>query len=329
MKKSLPSILAAASILALSVLPASAQKYYLFAGDRAPNPGRSASLHRYIYDAQAGTLTPAPGPGQAGALWGGAGSTADKGLDYSGVAMAADGDIYAVSSSARKVVRLDGKTGNYKSVVMSNLTAPDGLAVGPDGNIYVADGKAILRTTPTGQPRPGAEQIGNVFTRGGDINTVSGLTFGPDGNLYAANQNWRRISRFDGKTGEFLGNLNVGDVNTPGAIAFGPDGNLYVACISGQTFKEGTGYVIKLDGKTGQLLGKFAPDAEGAMGLAFVPNGNLFVSNYWKGSLAQFDGKTGKPVGETIHNTTGGAFNNLILAIAGADSDAPNKPYQR
>lgn len=329
MKKSLPCILAAASLLAVSVLPVSAQQYYLFAGDRVANPGRSSSLHRYSYDSKTGALTPAPGPGQQGALWGGAGDAASKGLDYSGVAMGPDGDIYAVSNSAKKVVRLDGKTGAYKSVLMSGLTAPDGLAVGPDGNIYVGDGKAILRCTPTGAPRPGAEQIGNVFTRGGDINTVSGITFGPGGNLYVANQNWRRISRFDGRTGEFLGNFNVGDVNTPGAIAFGPDGNLYVACISGQTFTPGSGYVIKLDGKTGQLLGKFAPDAEGAMGLAFAPGGNLFVSSYWLGQIRQFDGKTGKPLGEFIPNNTGGAFNSLFFATAGANADEPSKPYQR
>jgi streptogramin lyase len=303
------------SLFSASVLPLRAETTYLFVGDRVANPGRGASVHRFTFDSESPTVaTLAPAPGLNAGLWGGGNDAQFKGLDLSGMAMGPDGDIYAVSNSAKKVVRFDGKTGVFKGDVLTGLNAPDGLAIGPDGNLYIADGDVIRRCKRDGTPVPGAEQIGNTFTRGGGIATASGLTFGPDGNLYVASQNWQRILRYDGKGGGFMGVFHKGGVQSPSAMVFGPDGNLYVASIAGPGFNAESGFVAKIDGKTGDLLSKFAPDAKGALGLAFGPNGNLFVSNYWDGKITQYDGKTGASLGVFATNPDGSAFYSLVFA---------------
>ena len=328
MRKLLLPILSLTSIIALAALPVQAQNYYLFAGDRVPNPARDSSLHRYAFDPKApAILTPAPGGGLGNALLGSTDNDEYKGLDFSGVVLASNGDFYAVSNSNNKVFRLDGKTGAIKKVVLSGLNGADGITIGPDGNLYIANATEILRCTLEGEPRPGAEQLGNVFTRGGDLSTASGLTFGPDGNLYVASQNWRRILRYSGHSGQFMDVFHSGEINTPGNIAFGPDGNLYVACISGATFTPDSGYIAQLDGKTGDKISNFAPDAKGAMGLAFGPNGNLFVSSYWTGEITQFDGKTGASLGMVAKNPDGSAFNSVLFADAGATPDGSIKPF--
>src|SRR4029077_9230208 len=88
----------------------------------------------------------------------------------------------------------------------------------------------------------------SVFAIGHGVANPNGIAYGPDGNLYVGNGDEGRVLKFDGQTGDYLGDFitpaTPGGLTNCRAIVFGPDGNLYVN--SGSTSK-----VLAYDGRTG------------------------------------------------------------------------------
>ena len=228
--------------------------------------------------------------------------------------VASNGDLYATCRDTNSVIRFDGQTGADKGEIVTGLRNPDGIAIGPDGNLYVANDETIARFTLDGKPLPGDGQIGNIFAVGGRLKSASGLAFGPDKELYVASQGTGQILRFDGKSGEFVGVFYSGEISAPSQIAFAPDGNLYVASTGGPSFNAESGFVAKLDGVTGKLISKFAPDAKGALGLTFGVNDDLYVTGYWSGQVSRYDAKTGKLLGVVASSPVGSSLYYLALA---------------
>jgi DNA-binding beta-propeller fold protein YncE len=155
---------------------------------------------------------------------------------------AADGklDLYVCAADSSSIFRYDGTTGAFKGVFVPSgsggLTTPQGLAFGPDGNLYVASGNffagtpfppgSILRYEGPAGPNPGTF-LGTFIPAGsGGLSTPGGLLFGPDGkndgklDLYVASavisngSNERvdfvaapgssEVLRYDGTTGAFI-----------------------------------------------------------------------------------------------------------------------------
>jgi sugar lactone lactonase YvrE len=305
-------------MLAVAV-PLRADTFYVFAGDRVGNSVGGSGIHRYLFDSNnPGALTPAPSVGQSGDAWGESEGQAFKGKRITGIVIAPNGDVYAASPDTGELLRFDGQTGAFKGAVLKGLEKPDGLALGPDGNLYVTNSTAIIRCRPDGTPVPGAEQIGNTFAIGGPLAAASGLAFGPDGNLYVASQGTAQVLRYDGKSGKYI-DVFCGmdsfrdDLGSPSELSFGPDGHLYVACTSGLKFDGTAGAVAVFDGTTGQLLGRFA-DAKGALSVDFGPSGDLFVSDYWTGRITRYDAKTGAGLGVVPNGAPAGSLYYLAIA---------------
>ena len=115
------------------------------------------------------------------------------------------------------------------------------MAIGPDGNLYVASSKApdtfVLRYDgTTGAPLPSTGNAGTaIFASGGGLTLPVGITFGPDGNLYVGDYgpsdfSFPSIRRYNGTTGAPMGVFaSGGGLTNPAGIVFGPDGNLYVS----------------------------------------------------------------------------------------------------
>src|SRR3954452_19541402 len=80
-----------------------------------------------------------------------------------------------------RLLEFNGTNGQFVSLV-ANINTPRGIAVGPDGNLYVASANAdsILKFDVGN----GLQQTTFVPAGSGGLDVPSGLTFGADGNLY-------------------------------------------------------------------------------------------------------------------------------------------------
>ncbi len=215
------------------------------------------------------------------------------------------------SNRTNQVLSYDEKTGNFLGVFAmdDNLMNPGGLAIGPDGNLYVASNgtNEVLRfDIQTGK-------FLDIFASD-KLQKPSGLTFGPDGNLYVNSHDTDSVVRFDGKTGKFIDEFVApGDGGLSGpseGIAFGPDNNLYVN--SSNTFN-----VLRFDGQTGKFIDVFnnGGDLMHPGGLWFGPDNNLYVASHIESRILRYDGQTGKFIDVFasdggLRNPTYGAFGN-------------------
>ena len=197
----------------------------------------------------------------------------------------------------------------------SRAAAPESLAVGPNGNLYLADDlrNEVLERLPNGvfEPVVGTGTVGFSGDGGpatnAQLNYPAGLTFGPDGTLYIADQNNGRIacspsgviSTIAG-SGTGLGWVPDGTPALqaslePFAMAFGPGGLLYVT--SGQQVlrlsAEGTfTTVLGVRDETGRTgIGGPAIDApaDGPTGLAFDSSENLYVFGFDSKAILMVD----------------------------------------
>jgi sugar lactone lactonase YvrE len=151
-----------------------------------------------------------------------------------------------------------------------------------------------------------------------DLRGPGDVKFGPDDNLYVGSgliAYWPplppgSILRYNGATGAFIDAFvpnGSGGLGLPIAFVFGPDGNLYV-CNSkqeGEDPADRVGEVLRFNGATGAFIDVFIP-AEGEfwVGIAFGPDGNLYVSSPITHRIVRFDGTSGAFIDVFISNAT-------------------------
>jgi DNA-binding beta-propeller fold protein YncE len=196
------------------------------------------------------------------------------------------------------------------------LSSPKDITLGPDGNLYVANGdSSILRYNAS----TGA-LIGTFVAAGsGGLNGPYGLAFGPDGNLYVSSRGTDNAIRcYNGTTGAFISAFvpsGSAGLAGPAGITFGADGNLYVV-------SNGTSSVLRFEGPlgpspgsplpaSGQTGADFVPTGSGGLAgpadLIFGPDGNLYVSSQSTDrAVLKFDGSTGNYVSTFVTPGEGG-----------------------
>jgi YD repeat-containing protein len=237
---------------------------------------------------------------------------------------------------------------------LSNLSLPRGLAIGPDGSIYIADagqnrvrrvGPDGLISTVAGTGRAGFDRDDGV-ARDEPLHTPTGLAIAADGSLYIGDDLNRKVRRLlrDGGLTTVLGG---GDKREDGALArasqiglvrglaVGPGGALYVAqnsfyqCVLAVTPNGVVRYIA------GVPAGKANLDT--ACGVAIAPDGTLYVSDadgcrVWRVGIdgavtifagtgkAGFSGDGGPAVNAMLHTPSGlavGPDGSLYIADAG------------
>lgn len=242
--------------------------------------------------------------------------------------------------------------------VVSRLKRPGALAVGPDGQLYVADDglNEILQLVPGGKFRVVAGNGKHGFSGDGrradsaSLNNPGGLAVTQSGTLYIADTGNNRIRAVspsgiistvagDGRYRSWVASGTPAlsaSLGSPADVAIGPDGTPYLA-------DQGSSEILKLNasGRLTRVAGAPGPagvtgigrpateaSADGPNALAFDRAGNLYVAGSntktllmitSSGIMRMPDGKDGfYPLGP------GGlvpAPNGSVLAMNGQDID--------
>jgi uncharacterized protein (TIGR03663 family) len=162
-----------------------------------------------------------------------------------------------------------------------------GVAVAPDGSIYVADqgNHRIQKFDPTGRF---VLKWGSKGSGDGQFDSPSGVAVDKTGNVWVTDLWNHRVQEFDAngtfltKFGSFAnaaGQSQPGRFFGPRYLAVGPDGSVYVSDTGNkriQKFKSDGSFVAAW-GTAGNGAGQF----EEPMGLTFDAQGNLYVADTW------------------------------------------------
>ncbi len=199
--------------------------------------------------------TAAPDPYAAGwralspvRTWGSEGSAPGQFLKPRGIAVAPDGSVYVADSGNHRIQKFtaDGRWvtawGSFggcpeQTPPPGTFCEPWGVAVGPDGAVYVADlwAHRVQKFSPDGAfiAQWGFSSNYGADLRPGAFFGPRGVAVAPDGTVYVTDTGNKRVQVFTAD-GAYLrmwgsGGSSPGQLNEPVGIAVGPDGNLTVA----------------------------------------------------------------------------------------------------
>ena len=239
-----------------------------------------------------------------------------------------DGDLYVANAykDASQVLRFTGTPGAdgkhpFREVYAEQHKANPGLAhpfavaFGPDAHLYVPSqdtnivgryyGPHATDGKPgTPMPHPEALQEADTkhllpgtfiapqkhATRG--LRAVRGAIFGPDRDLYVADRDADSVKRYDSGSGAFVREYQHQHLTAPIHLAFrDQDGTLLVGSRDSHA-------VFAINPKIGTATTLVEPGAGGLRapaGMAFGPDGKLYVSSRETKQILRFDANTGKP----------------------------------
>ncbi|QDT51611.1 Calx-beta domain protein [Symmachiella dynata] len=207
------------------------------------------------------------------------------------------GSLLVANGATNSILRYDATTGAFIDEYFTG--AAGDMIIGPDGDFYVANvaTDSILRYDGA----TGA--LLGTFASGGGLNDPRGLVFGPDGNLYVTSNQTDSVLRYNGTTGAFIDQFvlpNTEDLGNPVGLAFGADGNLYVSN-HGRGGSRGPYNVLVFNGTTGAYIKELFGDGAGGLdeptGLAFGPDGNLYLIDEPDDEILRYNGTTGAFLG--------------------------------
>lgn len=235
----------------------------------------------------------------------------------SGIALATDGTLIVADSGAHTILKIDPANGESKilaggpnqsgfadgDAASARFNAPVGVAVGPDGTVFVADTyndriRAIDKSgtvrTVAGGDTPGFADGDAQTSR---FDTPGGIAVAPDGALIVADTGNRRIRRVDandsvstvagsGEYGDRDGLLLEATFAEPIGVAVDMAGSIYVADAATDTIRvcqtKLLPVVVTMAGSRWQGLAD-GPATAGKLnrpsGVTLAPNGTVMIAD--------------------------------------------------
>tara|TARA_B100001059_G_scaffold187203_1_gene189353 strand:+ start:5172 stop:7649 length:2478 start_codon:yes stop_codon:yes gene_type:complete len=207
------------------------------------------------------------------------------------------GIVYVIDKTAR--IQSFDRDGTYRS----SWTMPDfengkptGIAVGPGGNVFVADTHEfrVIEFTPEGEE---VARFGTFGQEPGAFTYPTDVAFGPDGAIYVSEyggNDWIQVFEPDGRLRSVIGRFGElpGEFNRPQSMVLSVDGTrLYVADSCNHRIQ-----ILTPDGKVTAIIG--GPGrAPGSLhypyDLALLDDGSLLVCEFGSSRIQRFgaDGK--------------------------------------
>ncbi len=251
--------------------------------------------------------------GQAGTFVGTMAPLTDGLDDHIEVIQGPNGHLYVSSEQSDSVLEYTTAGALVRTFVppgSGGLNASAGMGFGPDGHLYVASYQSnqVLRYDGS----TGAFLGVAVAAGDGGFGIPLGLNFGPDGMMYVASRANGSIMRFDAPTGTrdagFAATWTGPDLED---FTFGPDGHIYAA--DGDR-------IVRLNGSTGAFIDAFVAAGAGglsyAVGLAFGPDGRLYVSDQNADAIRVYHGTTGASLGDHVPAGGGGLNSPTYITFA-------------
>ena len=222
-----------------------------------------------------------------------------------------------------------GFAGDYGPAMEAWLDAPGGVAVAPNGDVYIADSNndVIRRVNARNdviEPIAGSHDLGTGFS--GDngpaivaqLDTPDGVAIAPDGDLIVADSHNDRIRRVDRPTRIITTVAGSGEngydgddkpateaaLNTPSAVAAAPNGDIYIADTLNYRIrmidaKTGLIHTVAGDGTAGdpQNVGDGGPATSAHLNMpsdvALDPRtGDLYIADMHHNRVRRVDAKT-------------------------------------
>ncbi len=285
--------------------------------------------HRVRRIAPDGSVTTVAGTGIQGSSGDGGLATAARLNSPRAVAVGPDGSLYIAEAARIRRVGPDGRiatiagnggfefNGDSIPAVNAAIGYVYGLAVGPDGSVYLAaaDHSRIRRVGPDGiiTTVVGTGQRGYSGDGGpgaqATLNWATGVAVGPDGSLYIADAGNQRIRRL-GPSGVITTVAGTGEpgfsgdggaaaaakLSSPFAVSSAPDGSIYIADSSNHMIRQ-----VKILMAASQAGATLLPSEDGREVYAFDENGR---------HLKTLDALTGS-VRYSFYYTPGGALSRV------------------
>lgn len=254
-----------------------------------------------------------------------------------GVTLGPDGALYVCSELTDSIKRFDAASGAYLGDFIANdpATPEDetGGLDGPSGIVFGANEHAYVGSFNNDSVREYDGRTGRfvrvlVTPGSGTLNGPdAGMTIGPDGVLYVPAYFSNRVKRYSLVDGAFLGDwitFASAGLSRPRTIVF-RGAFVYVT-------SEGNDRVLECDATTGALVrtivwndpataGDDTGGLDGPTGLAFGPDGRMYVASIRTHAVLRYDATSGAFVDTFVATGSAGIVGPTFLAF---QADARN-----